>query len=157
PQRHALGTHPRQLSPRNQHQHRQKKDKKMSKTYDIVIAGGGHNGLVAACYLAKAGQSVCVVEKNDKVGGGVMTRELTVPGFKHDVCSVAHTLLQANPLLRNDELELKAKFGLKYINPDKMTAIFYDDGSTLEFYTDLERTCQAIAKFSERDADAYRR
>lgn len=127
----------------------------MSKTYDIVIAGGGHNGLVAACYLAKAGQSVCVVEKNDKVGGGVMTRELTVPGFKHDVCSVAHTLLQANPLLRNDELELKAKFGLKYINPDKMTAIFYDDGSTLEFYTDLERTCQAIAKLSERDA--YRR
>ena len=75
----------------------------MSKTYDIVIAGGGHNGLVAACYLAKAGQSVCVVEKNDKVGGGVMTRELTVPGFKHDVCSVAHTLLQANPLLRNDD------------------------------------------------------
>ena len=129
----------------------------MSKTYDIVIAGGGHNGLVAACYLAKAGRSVCVVEKNDKVGGGVMTRELTIPGFKHDVCSVAHTLLQANPLLRNDELELKAKFGLKYINPDKMTAIFYDDGSTLEFYTDLERTCQAIAKFSERDADAYRR
>lgn len=129
----------------------------MSKTYDIVIAGGSHNGLVAACYLAKAGRSVCVVEKNDKVGGGVMTRELTIPGFKHDVCSVAHTLLQANPLLRNDELELKAKFGLKYINPDKMTAIFYDDGSTLEFYTDLERTCQAIAKFSERDADAYRR
>jgi len=44
----------------------------MSKTYDMIIAGGGHNGLVAACYLAKAGKSVCVVEKNDKVGGGVM-------------------------------------------------------------------------------------
>lgn len=129
----------------------------MSNSYDIVVAGGGHNGLVAACYLAKAGLKVCVVEKNDKVGGGVMTRELTVPGFKHDVCSVAHTLLQANPLLRNDELQLKSKFGLQYINPDKMTAIFYDDGSTLEFYTDLERTCQAIAKFSARDAEAYRR
>jgi len=129
----------------------------MSETFDIVVAGGGHNGLVAACYLQKAGLKVCVVEKNDKVGGGVMTRELTVPGFKHDVCSVAHTLLQANPLLRNDELELKSKFGLKYINPDKMTAIFYDDGTTLEFYTDLERTCQAIAKFSAKDAEAYRR
>lgn len=129
----------------------------MSELYDVVVAGGGHNGLVAACYLAKAGMKVCVLEKNDKVGGGVMTRELTVPGFKHDVCSVAHTLLQANPLLRNDELELKSRFGLKYINPDKMTAVFYDDGTTLEFYTDLERTCQAIAKFSARDAEAYRR
>ena len=90
----------------------------MSKSYDVVVAGGGHNGLVSACYPAKAGKKVCVVEKNDKVGGGVMTRELTVPGFKHDVCSVAHTLLQANPLLRNDELGLVAKFGLKYVNPD---------------------------------------
>lgn len=129
----------------------------MSKTYDVVIAGGGHNGLVAACYLAKAGVKVCVVEKNDKVGGGVMTRELTVPGFKHDVCSVAHTLLQANPLLRNDELQLKSKYGLRYVNPDRMTAIFFDDGTTLEFYTDMERTCGAIAKFSQRDAEAYRR
>lgn len=129
----------------------------MNSIYDVVVAGGGHNGLVAACYLAKAGKKVCVVEKNDKVGGGVMTRELTVPGFKHDVCSVAHTLLQANPLLRNDELGLVARFGLKYVNPDKMTAIFYDDGTTLEFYTDLERTCQAIARFSQHDADAYRR
>lgn len=129
----------------------------LTEQFDIVIAGGGHNGLVAGCYLAKAGLKVCVVEKNDKVGGGVMTRELTVPGFKHDVCSVAHTLLQANPLLRNDELQLKSKFGLQYINPDKMTAIFYDDGTTLEFYTDLERTAQAIAKFSQKDADAYRR
>lgn len=83
-----------------------------------------------ACYLAKAGLKVGVVEKNDKVGGGVMTRELTVPGFKHDVCSVAHTLLQANPLLRKDELQLKAKYGLSYLNPDRMTAIFFDDGST---------------------------
>ncbi|MBF5094192.1 NAD(P)/FAD-dependent oxidoreductase [Azospirillum sp. INR13] len=129
----------------------------MVETYDIVVAGGGHNGLVAASYLAKAGLTVCVVEKNDKVGGGVMTRELTIPGFKHDVCSVAHTLLQANPLLRNDELKLLSTFGLNYLNPDKMTSIFYDDGSTLEFYTDLEKTAQSIAKFSAKDADAYRR
>lgn len=129
----------------------------MSEKYDIVIAGGGHNGLVAASYLAKAGLKVCVVEKNDKVGGGVMTRELTIPGFKHDVCSVAHTLLQANPLIRNDELGLMSKFGLRYVNPDKMTSIFYDDGSTLEFYTDLDKTAEAIAKFSAKDADAYRR
>jgi len=129
----------------------------MAEKYDIIIAGGGHNGLVAACYLAKAGMNVCVIERNDKLGGGVMTRELTVPGFKHDVCSVAHTMIQANPLIANDELELKSKFGLKYVNPEKMTAAFFDDGSVLEFYTDLERTCQSIAKFSQHDSDAYRR
>src|SRR5271169_4755635 len=129
----------------------------MAEKYDIIIAGGGHNGLVAACYLAKAGMNVCVIERNDKLGGAVMTRELTVPGFKHDVCSVAHTMIQANPLIANDELELKSKFGLKYVNPEKMTAAFFDDGSVLEFYTDLERTCQSIAKFSQHDSDAYRR
>jgi phytoene dehydrogenase-like protein len=129
----------------------------MAEKYDVIVAGGGHNGLIAACYLAKAGMKVCVVERNDKLGGAVMTRELTVPGFKHDVCSVAHTMIQANPLIRNDELRLKAKFGLQYVNPQKMTAAFFDDGSVLEFYTDLERTCQSIAQFSEHDAEAYRR
>jgi phytoene dehydrogenase-like protein len=129
----------------------------MAEKYDVIVAGGGHNGLIAACYLAKAGVKVCVVERNDKLGGAVMTRELTVPGFKHDVCSVAHTMLQANPLIRNDELRLKAKFGLQYANPQKMTAAFFDDGSVLEFYTDLERTCESIAQFSQHDAEAYRR
>lgn len=129
----------------------------MSEQYDIVVAGGGHNGIVAACYLAKAGLKVCVVEKNEKAGGGVMTSELTVPGFKHDVCSLAHTLIQPNPLILHDELKLKAKYGLKYLHPDKMTSLIFDDGRTLEIYTDFEKTAQSIAKFSEKDAVAYRR
>ncbi|MFA5494286.1 MAG: NAD(P)-binding protein, partial [Porticoccaceae bacterium] len=49
----------------------------MSETYDILIAGGGHNALVLGCYLAKAGLSVCILERNEKIGGGVMTREYT--------------------------------------------------------------------------------
>ena len=129
----------------------------MPERYDIVVAGGGHNGLIAASYLAKAGMSVCVVERNEKLGGAVMTSELTAPGFKHDVCSVAHTLIQANPLIRDDELELKSRFGLKYLNPERMTATFFDDGSVLEFWTDLDRTCESIAQFSQRDADSFRR
>jgi phytoene dehydrogenase-like protein len=129
----------------------------MSETYDIVIAGGGHNALVLGCYLAKAGVKVCVVERNEKVGGGVMTREYTLPGFKHDTHSVAHTIIQGNPLIQRDELGLKSKYGLTYVNPDKMTAAIFEDGSILEFYSDLERTCQSIAKFSQRDAEAYRR
>jgi phytoene dehydrogenase-like protein len=129
----------------------------MSEKYDIVIAGGGHNALVLGCYLAKAGVKVCVVERNEKVGGGVMTREYTLPGFKHDTHSVAHTIIQGNPLIQRDELGLKSKYGLRYVNPDKMTAAIFEDGTILEFYSDLERTCQSIAKFSQRDAEAYRR
>jgi phytoene dehydrogenase-like protein len=129
----------------------------MASKYDVVIAGAGHNGLVLACYLAKAGLKVCIVERNEKVGGGVMTREYTLPGFKHDTHSVAHTLIQANPLITRDELGLKSKYGLRYINPDKMTAAIFEDGSILKFYSDLDRTCQSIAKFSQHDADAYKR
>ena len=54
----------------------------MSKIYDVVVMGAGHNGLVAACYLAKAGKKVLVIERNAYYGGGVLTRELTVPGFR---------------------------------------------------------------------------
>lgn len=129
----------------------------MADKYDVVVAGAGHNGLIAACYLAKAGLTVCVVEQSDKPGGGAMTRELAAPGFHQDVCSVAHTMIQANPLMKNDELQLKSKYGLKYINPEKMTACMFPDGTVLEFHSDIERTCQSIAQFSANDADAYRR
>ncbi|MDB6060735.1 MAG: phytoene dehydrogenase [Verrucomicrobiaceae bacterium] len=129
----------------------------MAEQYEVVVAGGGHNGLIAACYLAKAGIKVCVVEQSDKAGGGTKTSELAAPGFHSDLCSVSHSMIQANPVIRDDELQLQAKFGLSYVNPDKMTAMIFDDGRVLEFYTDMERTCQSIAQFSERDAQAYRR
>lgn len=129
----------------------------MSEQYDVIVAGGGHNGLIAACYLAKAGVKVCVIEQDEQLGGGTKTRELIAPGFKNDMCSVAHTMIQANPLIRNDELELLSKFGLKYVNPEKITAMIFDDGRVMEFFTDIEATCKSIARFSQHDADAYRR
>lgn len=129
----------------------------MSERFDVVVAGGGHNALTLGCYLAKAGLKVCIAERNEIVGGGVMTKELGIPGFKYDVCSAAHTLIQANPLIRNDELGLLSKFGLRYVHPEKMTAAIFEDGSVLKFYRDIDRTCESIAKFSERDAEAYRR
>jgi phytoene dehydrogenase-like protein len=129
----------------------------MAETYDFVIAGSGHNALILGCYLSKAGQKVCIVEKNGKAGGSVATEELAGAGFKHDVCSVAHSLILGNPLMQKDELQLKSKYGLQYLMPEKLTAIFFDDGSVLEFYNDMDRTCASIAKFSENDAKSYRK
>jgi len=129
----------------------------MSETYDVVIAGAGHNALILGCYLAKAGLSVCIAERRDKSGGSVATAELTGPGFKQDVCSVSHSMLMGNPLMRNDELALQSKYGLTYAHPDRITALFFDDGTSLEFWSDLDRTCESMAKISPKDAENFRR
>ncbi|MGD0856665.1 MAG: NAD(P)/FAD-dependent oxidoreductase [Dehalococcoidia bacterium] len=127
----------------------------MKGKYEVVIAGGGHNGLIVACYLAKAGLKVCVVEKNDMVGGGVITREVAAPGFKSDLASVVHGVFVSNPLWHRDELGLQSKYGLKYIWPEPQLAIVYPDDKALVFYRDVQKTCQSIAQFSERDAEMY--
>jgi phytoene dehydrogenase-like protein len=126
-------------------------------TSDIVVVGSGHNGLVAGAYLAAAGKRVLVLERNGWFGGGVVTRELTLPGFRHDQHSMAHIFIHANPLLAADELKLKEKYGLRYVFPDPPMMSVFEDGSTLAIYRDRERTCAEIAKFSRKDADAYRR
>ncbi len=123
--------------------------------YDVVVAGGGHNGLVVASYLAKAGQKVCVVERLDKAGGGAVTREATVPGFKHDVCSMFHHFIQENPLIANDELGLRSKYGLSYLYPDPMFAFIFPDGTSLVIYHDVKKTQESMAQFSKKDADTY--
>jgi len=125
-------------------------------SFDVVTIGSGHNGLVAAAYMAAAGKRVLILERNAWFGGGVVTRELTVPGFRHDQHSMAHIFIQANPLLKHDELGLKSRFGLEYVVPELPMMSVFEDGSTLGLYRDRERTCAEIAKFSAHDADAYR-
>jgi phytoene dehydrogenase-like protein len=128
----------------------------MSASFDVVTVGSGHNGLIAAAYLAAAGKKVLVLERNAWFGGGVVTRELTIPGFLHDQHSMAHIFIQANPLLKNDELKLKSRHGLKYVFPDLPMMSVFEDGTTLGLYRDRERSCAEIAKFSKKDAEAYR-
>lgn len=85
--------------------------------FDIVVIGAGHNSLVTACYLAKAGFRVVVLEGRPMIGGSTKTAELTLAGFHSDVCSCDHSSIQNNPMLKNDELHLK-DYGLEYIFPD---------------------------------------
>lgn len=129
----------------------------MDKTYDVISVGGGSNGLIAAAYLAVAGKKVLVLERNEWLGGGVVTREVTAPGFKHDLHSTVHIFIQANPLLLNDELGLLSRFGLKYIYPEASFSTIFEDGSSIVTYLDVEKTCQSIAQFSAKDAAAYRK
>ena len=124
--------------------------------YDIVVMGGGHNQLGTAAYLAKAGKKVLVLEKKEFVGGGAVTLERTAPGFKHNKHSLMHGMIQANPLLLNDELGLKSKYGLEYIHPDPPMSLLLKDYSYLVSFVDVDATCQQISRYSEKDAETYR-
>ena len=129
----------------------------MGRSHEVVIIGGGHNGLTVACYLAKAGVDVCVVEALPKVGGGVITIEPVAPGFKMDPCSVWHGVIQANPLILNDELDLISRFGLEYINPQNQFSVLFPDNRNITLYRDVDKTCETIARFSAHDAEAYKK
>ncbi len=128
----------------------------MHDMYDIVVAGAGHNSLVAAAYLAKAGYTCLVLEARPMIGGDTATEELTLPGFLHDTCSTAHNLIQVSPTFRHNELDLGA-YGLEYVYPDPVVHVPFPDGTWLSQWRALDRTCEEFAKFSKRDADAYRR
>jgi phytoene dehydrogenase-like protein len=124
--------------------------------FDVVVAGAGHNSLVAAAYLSRAGFRCLVLEARDTVGGDTNTEELTLPGFRHDTCSTAHNLIQTSPTLRDDELGLGA-YGLEYLHPDPVVHVPFPDGSWLTQWRDVDRTAGEFAKFSPKDAEAYRR
>src|SRR5258708_5553381 len=102
----------------------------MAERFDIVVAGAGHNSLIAAAYLAKAGYRCAVLEGRPIVGGGVKSAQLTLRGFTHDICSSAHNGIHGNPILRDDELKL-GEYGLEYIHPDPVYHMPFPDGSYL--------------------------
>jgi phytoene dehydrogenase-like protein len=120
------------------------------------VAGGGHNSLIAAAYLAKGGFRCLVLEARPTLGGDTATEELTVPGFRHDTCSTAHNLIQASPMLTQNELQLE-EYGLRYFHPDPVVHIPFPDGAWITQWRDLERTWQELARFSTKDAEAFRR
>jgi phytoene dehydrogenase-like protein len=123
--------------------------------YDIIFAGAGHNNLVTAAYAARAGFRVLVLEGAPRIGGDTTCEELTLPGFIHDPCATAHNLIQSNPLMRNNELELD-RYGLNYLYPDPVFTMPFLDGASITMSRDLDATCAELARFSPADAKAYR-
>src|SRR5829696_5029004 len=118
--------------------------------HDVTIIGGGHNGLVSACYLAKSGLKTLVLERREFVGGGAITEELH-PGFR---CSTLdHT---TGPLSNQIIADLNlARFGLEMITPEARVLALSPDGRTLCIYNDVVRTVSEIEKFSKNDAKSY--
>ena len=125
--------------------------------FDIVIAGGGVNGLACAATLAHKGLKVCVVERNAWVGGGAVTREVTLPGFKHDLYGSSHVWIQCNPDFKEIRPELEA-MGLEYIEPEDHITGHPDKngGPGIVIHKSIDKTCLSIAAYSQADADRYR-
>lgn len=122
---------------------------------DVIIVGAGHNSLVASAYLAAAGLKVLVLEGHSQPGGDTLTEERVLPGFRDDSCSTAHTLIQANPLMRQNELHLD-HYGLHYLRPDPVCTVAVGDGRFLTMHRDVEQTAREISYYSPGDAAAYR-
>jgi beta-carotene ketolase (CrtO type) len=125
--------------------------------FDFVIAGAGHNSLVCAAYLAKAGYRVLVLEGRPTIGGGTKTAEVCLPGFKEDLCSSVHSGISNNPLIRNNELNLRDYGYGEYIESDPVMHVPFLDGVSLTVWHDIDRTCETISRFSKRDAETFRR
>ncbi|MGJ9423271.1 phytoene desaturase family protein [Aeromicrobium sp. CF3.5] len=119
-------------------------------TSDVVIVGGGHNGLVCAAYLGQAGHRVTVIERWDQVGGACVTDELW-PGFKVSTASLVTTLFRREII---EDLELESR-GLRIVPRDPSVTALFDDGQPLTLSADDEATAREIAKFSPRDAERY--
>ncbi len=123
-------------------------------SYDAIVIGAGHNGLTCACYLAKAGYKVLALERRGLVGGAVITETDIFPGYRLDTCSSYHVVIHGTPVVRELELE---KFGLEYMDIDPWAFAPFPNGNYIIFYRDVDKTAETIARFSPRDAEAYRR
>ena len=124
----------------------------MSASYDLIVIGGGHNGLVTAAYLAGTGLKVCVLERREVLGGACVTEEVW-PGFKVSTAAYVNSLLRPE-IIRDLELR-RHGFEMLPRSPSSFTP--FPDGRSLLLGPDKEMTRREVAKFSARDAEALPR
>lgn len=118
--------------------------------FDVIVVGGGPNGLLAACYLAKAGAKVLIVERHHELGGGLITEEWS--GFRFNTHAKLMLMMDVAPAYEDLALE---SWGCIYRTPEVAASILTRDGRAMTFYGDIGRTAQSIARFSTDDANAY--
>jgi phytoene dehydrogenase-like protein len=118
--------------------------------YDAAIVGSGPNGLSAAIALARNGHSVVVVEAHESIGGGCRSLPMTLPGFRHDVCSSIHPMAVASPFWR--ELPLH-EHGLEWVHPPTPAAHPFDDGTAAACERSVDETAETLGE----DGPAYRK
>ncbi|WP_437917958.1 phytoene desaturase family protein [Sphingobacterium sp. LRF_L2] len=109
--------------------------------YDAIIVGSGPNGLAAAITLQQRGLSTLLLEGADTIGGGLRTKELTLPGFRHDVCSAIHPMAMASPFFRTLPLEAH---GLQFVQARYAAAHPLENGATAFLYRDLAETVKGL-------------
>jgi phytoene dehydrogenase-like protein len=124
----------------------------LDRTYDGIIIGAGHHGLVLGSYLAKAGLDVLLVDRRLQYGGGLCTEERTEPGFYHNLHSINHFEITETPWFK--DLELKDR--VEYITPPHELGQAHREGTALVLGRDLDETVASIARFSKRDAQTFR-
>jgi phytoene dehydrogenase-like protein len=122
----------------------------IKKDFDAIVVGSGPNGLSAAITLQQEGLSVLLLEAKNTIGGGMRTEELTLPGFKHDVCSAIHPLAADSAFFKSLPLH---EFGLEYIEPPIAFAHPLDDGTAGMVTNSLEETVQSLGE----DGNSYRK
>jgi phytoene dehydrogenase-like protein len=122
------------------------------KSYDGIVIGAGHHGLILAAYMARAGLKILLVERRLMYGGGLATVEATLPGFYHNSHSINHFHITHTPWFR--DLRLGEKVG--YVTPFYEFGQPHPDGTALVFSRDLETTLKSVAHFSKKDAATFR-
>ncbi len=123
--------------------------------FDVIVIGAGHNGLVCAAYLLKAGYRVLVLEKQPTPGGAATTVEAMpddAPGFKFNLCAIDHEFIHLAPVIQ--ELEL-ARYGLQYLWCDPVVFCPQPDGKFFLGHRSVEQTCAGIAQYSPQEAERY--